>query len=71
MYYSIILITGNKTCIFNHTLLLWKMGHVDKAIEGWAWYRELPITVHEQCQRTLQQLKKRCVNFVDSCIEKV
>lgn len=57
-YYSS-LILGNKTCVYNHTLLLWKMGHKNKAVEGWAWYRGLAITTHEQCQRTLQELKTR------------
>lgn len=54
-------LAGNKACMYNHTLLLWKMGHVHKAVEGWAWYRELPITTHEQCQRTFQQLQKRYI----------
>lgn len=55
------LIIGNKACVYNHTLLLWKMGHVNKAIKGWVWYRELAITTHEQCQQTSQQLKNRYV----------
>lgn len=59
LFIMIIVTTGNKACIYNHTLLLWKMGHVKKAIEGWMWYRELAITTHEQCQRELQQLNKR------------
>lgn len=64
---SLFYIIGNKACIFNHTLLLWKMGHVNKAIEGWAWYRELPIIEQEQCQKALQQIKR----YICCHVEKV
>ena len=58
----------NTGCVYNHTLLLWKMGYVSKAINGWALYRKLPITSHEQCQQMIDKLKKRyCIHLTILC----